>query len=105
MKFDVGGIDGSRVDNYLITTQITIGGMSINDIRISYSENEQRALADSRYDDLVGNELFARFDVIFDLMNWVTYLSPNKNFDKPQPNFYSMKFTPNSDHWKVNALL
>lgn len=105
MKFEVGGIGGSRTDNYLTTKQITIGGKSINNIRITYSENEKGSLADSRYDGLVGNALFARFDVIFDFVNWVIYLRPNKNFDKPQPNFYSMAFTPNGDHWKVNALL
>ena len=105
MKYEVGGIGGSRVDNYLNTKQIAIGGKSINDIRITYSENKKGAMADSRYDGLVGNALFARFDVIFDFVNWVIYLRPNKNFDKPQPNFYSMAFTPNGDHWKVNALL
>ena len=105
MNFEVGGIGGSRTDNYLTTKQITIGGKSINNIRITYSENEKGALADSRYDGLVGNALFARFDVIFDFVNWVIYLRPNKNFDKPQSNFYSMAFTPNGDHWKVNALL
>lgn len=105
MKFEVGGIGGSRTDNYLTTKQITIGGKSINNIRITYSENEKGSLADSRYNGLVGNALFARFDVIIDFVNWVIYLRPNKNFDKPQPNFYSMAFTPNGDHWKVNALL
>lgn len=105
MKFEVGGIGGSRTDNYLTTKQIGIGGKSINNIRITYSENEKGSLADSRYDGLVGNALFARFDVIFDFVNWVIYLRPNKNFDKPQSNFYSMAFTPNGDHWKVNALL
>ena len=105
MRYEVGGIGGSRVDNYLKTKQITIGGKSINDIRITYSENEQGAMADSRYEGLVGNALFARFDVIFDFANWVIYLRPNNNFDKPQPNFYSMALTPKGDHWRVNALL
>lgn len=105
MRYEVGGIGGSRVDNYLNTKQISIGGKSINDIRITYSENEQGALADSRYDGLVGNALFARFDVIFDFVNWVIYLRPNQNFDKPQPNNFGIGFTPNGDHWTVNALL
>lgn len=105
MRYEVGGVGGSRTDNYLNTKQITIGGKSINDIRITYSENEQGALADSRYDGLVGNALFARFDVIIDFVNWVVYLCPNKNFDKPQPNNFGIAFQPNSDHWKVNALL
>lgn len=105
MRYEVGGIGGSRVDNYLLAKQISIGGKSINDIRISYSENEQGALADSRYEGLIGNALFARFDVIIDFVNWVIYLRPNQNFDKPQPNNFGIGFTPNGDHWTVNALL
>ncbi len=105
MKFEVGGIGGSRVDNYIKTKQITIGGKAINDIRITYSENEKGALADSRYDGLVGNALFARFDVIFDFANWIIYLRPNKDFAKLQPNFFSMALTLNDDYWTVNALL
>ena len=105
MRYEVGGIGGSRVDNYLLAKQISIGGKSINDIRISYSENEQGALADSRYDGLIGNALFARFDLIIDFVNWVIYLRPNQNFDKPQPNNFGIGFTPNGDHWTVNALL
>ena len=34
-----------------------MGGKAINDIRITYSENEQGALADSRYDGLVSHHL------------------------------------------------
>lgn len=105
MKYEVGGIGGSRVDNYLNAKQITIGGKSINSIRITYSENEKGALADSRYDGLVGNALFARFDVIFDFENWVIYLRPNKDFAKPQPNNFGIGFKSNNDHWIVNALL
>lgn len=105
MKLEVGGIGGSRVDNYLKTNQITIGGKAINNLRITYSENKQGAMADSRYDGLVGNALFARFDVIIDFTNWVIYLRPNKNFDKPQPNFFGAAFKPNADHWTVNGLL
>lgn len=105
MRYEVGGIGGSRVDNYLLAKQISIGGKSINDIRISYSENEQGALADSRYDGLIGNALFARFDLIIDFVNWVIYLRPNQNFDKPQPNNFGIGFTPNGDHWTVHALL
>lgn len=105
MRYEVGGIGGSRVDNYLNTKQISIGGKSINDIRITYSENEQGSLADSRYEGLVGNALFARFDLIIDFVNWVIYLRPNQNFDKPQPNNFGIGFTPNGDHWTVNALL
>lgn len=105
MKFEVGGIGGSRIDNYVRTQQITVGGKAINDVRITYSENVQGAMADSRFDGLVGNALFARFDVILDCVNWVIYLRPNKDFDKPQPNNFGIGFKQHDDHWVVNALL
>ncbi len=105
MRYEVGGIGGSRVDNYLKIKHITIGGKSVNDIRITYSENKQGALADSRYDGLVGNALFARFDVIFDFVNWVMYIRPNKDFDKPRANNFGIAFQPHNDHWIVNGML
>lgn len=105
MTFSVGGIGGSRSESYVRTQQIGIGGKVIKDIRISCSENRQGALADDGYDGLVGNALLARFDVIFDFENWVMYLRPNKNFDKPQENNFGIAFQPNNDHWIVNGLL
>lgn len=74
---EVGGVGGSRTESYALTQQIVIGGKAIKNIRISCSENEQGAMADSRFDGLVGNALFARFDVIFDFESWVMYLRPN----------------------------
>lgn len=75
---EVGGVGGARTEGYVTTQQVVIGGKAVKDIRISCSENEQGAMADSRFDGLVGNELFARFDLIFDFENWVIYIRPNK---------------------------
>jgi len=105
MKYDVGGIGGSRVDNYVCAQKITVGGKAIKDLRIAYSENEHGALADSRYDGLVGNALFARFDVILDFEKRIIHMRPNKNVDKPQPNNFGISFKPNADHWIVNGIL
>lgn len=74
---EVGGVGGSRTESYVTAQQICIAGKAMKDIRISCSENERGAMADSRYDGLVGNALFARFDVIFDFENWVMYIRPN----------------------------
>lgn len=74
---EVGGVGGSRTESYATAQQICIAGKAMKDIRISCSENERGAMADSRYDGLVGNALFARFDVIFDFENWVMYIRPN----------------------------
>lgn len=74
---EVGGVGGSRTESYVTAKQITIGGKTVNNVRISCSENRQGAMADSRFDGLVGNALLAHFDVVFDLENWVMYLRPN----------------------------
>lgn len=81
---EVGGVGGSRTESYVRTKQIDIGGQAVKNVSISCSENEQGAMTDSRYDGLVGNALFARFDVIFDFENWVMYIRPNKAFDNPR---------------------
>lgn len=77
---EVGGVGGSRTESYVQTRQIGVGDKTIKNIRISCSDNEQGAMADSRFDGLVGNKLFAHFDVVFDFENWVMYLRPNKSF-------------------------
>ncbi len=105
MTFVTGGVGGSRTESYVRTRQIDIGGKSIKDIRISCSHNRQGALADSRFDGLVGNALFARFDVVFDFENCVMYIRPNGNFDRVQPNDFGILFRANNDHWIVNGLL
>ena len=74
---EVGGVGGSRTESYVTAKQITIGGKTVNSVRISCSENKQGAMTDSGFDGLVGNALLANFDVIFDFENWVMYLRPN----------------------------
>lgn len=74
---EVGGVGGSRTESYVTANQITIGGKTVNNVRISCSENKQGAMADSRFDGLVGNALLANFDVIFDFENWEMYIRPN----------------------------
>lgn len=53
----------------------------------------------------MGNDLLSRFDVIFDFADCAIYLRPNKNFDKPEPNYLGITLTPMIDHWIVNGLL
>lgn len=83
MTVEVGGIGGSRTESYVQTQQISIGGKAVKGIDISCSDNEHGAMADGRYDGLVGNALLAYFDVIFDFENWVMYIRPKTQ--SPQP--------------------
>ena len=105
MVYSVGGVGGSRIDNVFKAQQITIGGKTIREVRAAWSDNRQGAMADTRYDGVIGNELLAHYDVIYDFVDCAVYIRPNKNFDAPQANDLGIVLTPYVDHWVVNGLL
>lgn len=105
MIYSVGGIGGSREDYVFKSPKISIGGHLIQDVRVTWAGNTIGSLADTRYDGLIGNALFERFDVIFDFINCAIYLRPNKNFNNAEPNDLGIALTPKADHWIVNGLL
>lgn len=105
MTYAVGGVGGSRKEYISRASEISIAGHLIKDVSVSWSDNKYGALAKTSYDGLVGNELFDRFDVIFDFAGCAIYLRPNKNFDKTQPNDFGIVLTPMADHWLVNSVL
>ena len=105
MSYSVGGIGGDSQEFMFKTPRITVGGHAIKDLMITWSSNKEGALANAAYDGLIGNELFDRFDVILDFVDNAVYLRPNKNFDRPEPNFLGVALTPMKDHWIVNGIL
>ena len=105
MVYAVGGIGGSRTDNLIKLASVELGGLNVSNIRADYSGNATGALADKRYDGLIGNELLERFDVIFDFAECKMYLRANRNFDTPSRYFFGVVLTPQRDHWTVNGLL
>ena len=105
MVYAVGGIGGSRTDNLVKLASVELGGLKVSNIRADYSGNATGALADTRYDGLIGNERLERFDVIFDFAECKMYLRANRNFDTPSRYFFGVALTPHKDHWVVNGLL
>ena len=103
--FDTGGVGGSRTDYIFKTKTISVADNEIKDVSISYSGNTQGAMADERYDGLVGNALFERFDVIFDFAKCKIWLRPNKNIDEEIKFDSGMTLTPKTDCWIVNGLI
>lgn len=103
--FDTGGVGGSRTDYIFKTKAISVADSEIEDVSISYSGNTQGAMADERYDGLVGNALFERFDVIFDFAKCEIWLRPNKNIDEEIKFDSGMTLTPKTDCWIVNGLI
>jgi len=103
--YDTGGVGGSRTDYIFRAKSITAAEHEIENIYISYSGNTQGAMADSRYDGLIGNALFERFDVIIDFARCEIWLRPNKNINTEIKFDSGMTLTPKSDCWIVNGLI
>ena len=105
MVYTVGGVGGSRVDNVFKAQKITVGGKTIENVRAVWSNNKQGAMADSRYDGVIGNELLERYDIVYDFIECAIHIRPNRNFSTPQNNDLGIVLTPYSEYWVVNGLL
>lgn len=105
MIYAVGGVGGSRTDHLIKLAGVELGGHRISDLRADYSGNSAGALADRRYDGIIGNELLERFDVVFDFAECRMWLRPNRNFNLQSHYLFGVALTPHKDHWVVNGLL
>lgn len=105
MIYAVGGVGGSRTDHLIKLAGVELGGHRISDLRADYSGNSAGALADRRYDGIIGNELLERFDVVFDFAECRMWLRPSRNFDSQSHHLFGVALTPHKDHWVVNGLL
>ena len=103
--YDTGGVGGSRTDYIFRTNKISVGGHTLTDIEATYSGNIVGAMADERYDGLIGNALLERFDLIFDFAKCEIWLRPNKNFGVAKRFDSGMTLTPQTDGWIVNGLI
>lgn len=103
--YDTGGVGGSRTDYIFNVKSISLAGFEIKDVYASYSGNTQGAMADDRYDGLIGNELLEHFDVIFDFAKGEIWLRKNENFGVLAEYDSGMTLTPKSDCWVVNGLV
>lgn len=103
--YDTGGVGGSRTDYIFTAKEISVAGHDIENVVTDFSGNTQGMMADDRYDGLVGNSLFERFDVIFDFAKCEIWLRPNRNFNVPVNFDSGMTLTPQEDGWIVNGLI
>lgn len=103
--FDTGGVGGSRTDYIFKTRSVSVGGNTIENAIATYSGNTQGAMADSRYDGIIGNALLEHFDVIFDFQKGEIWLRPNANFEASAEFDSGITLTPQSDCWVVNGLI
>lgn len=77
----VGGVGGSSEEYLFTAPRVEIAGFELNNVASSQSANTGGAMADARYEGIVGNALLEQFDVVFDFAACELWLKPNKNFN------------------------
>lgn len=103
--YDTGGVGGSRTDYIFTAKGIAVAGYEIKDVVTDFSGNTQGMMANNKFDGLVGNAFFERFDVIFDFAKCEIWLRPNKNFNIVRQADSGITLTPQEDCWIVNGLV
>ena len=78
-----GGIGGEGSSYDFRAAGARIGDFEWADVLMDYSLNESGALADRPYLGIVGNEVWSRFEVVFDLPGSRIYLRRNADYGKP----------------------
>ena len=103
--YDTGGVGGSRTDYIFTAKGIAVAGYEIEDVVTDFSGNTQGMMANDKFDGLVGNAFFERFDVIFDFAKCEIWLRPNRNFNIARQADSGITLTPQDDCWIVNGLV
>lgn len=78
-----GGIGGESSGSDFRAKSASVGGFTLNNITIAFSNNTVGALAGKEYIGIVGNDFWERFDMIIDLNGNRLYLKPNVKFSEP----------------------
>ena len=79
----VGGIGGAASGCDFRAKSASVGGFTLNDIVMGFSENTGGALASKEYIGIIGNDFWERFDMIIDLPGKRLFLRPNAKFKDP----------------------
>lgn len=106
--FLYGGIGGTASGSDFRAQSASVGGFTLNDITMDYSDNTEGALSDREYIAIIGNDFWERFDMIIDLNDNHLYLRPNVKFDDPfKSPIRGFSYTDRSHTlgcWVVNCL-
>ena len=77
------GLGGETKQILTRAAMIRLGGLTIHQPTISFSQDGRGALASSDFDGVIGGELLRRFKVIFDPVRRQLILEPNAHFTEP----------------------
>ena len=104
----VGGIGGAASGCDFRAKSASVGGFTLNDIVMGFSNNTGGALASKEYIGIVGNDFWERFDMIIDLPGERLFLKPNTKFkdpfDSPVRGFSYTDRSRTLGCWIVNSL-
>ena len=104
----VGGIGGAATGSDFRAKSASVGGFTLNDIVMGFSNNTGGALASKEYIGIVGNDFWERFDMIIDLPGKRLFLRPNNKFNDPfESPVRGFSYTDRSrtlGYWIVNSL-
>ena len=103
--YDTGGVGGSRTDYLFKAQRVKIADYEIANVNASYSGNTQGAMADNRYDGIIGNALLECFDVVFDFAKCEIWLRPNGNITAASAYDLGITLTPQQNCWVVNGMI
>lgn len=103
--YDTGGVGGSRTDYLFKAQSVKIADYDIANVNASYSGNTQGAMADNRYDGIIGNALLECFDVVFDFAKCEIWLRPNGNITAASAYDLGITLTPQQNCWVVNGMI
>ncbi len=103
-----GGIGGASTGRDIRAKSASVGGFTLNDITMDFSDNTSGALANMEYIAIVGNDFWERFDMIIDLNGSRLYLRPNAKFGEvfksPVRGFSYTDRSHTLGCWVVNCL-
>ena len=103
-----GGIGGASTGRDIRAKSASVGGFTLNDITMDFSDNTSGALANMEYIAIVGNDFWERFDMIIDLNGSRLYLRPNAKFSEvfksPVRGFSYTDRSHTLGCWVVNCL-
>ena len=104
----VGGIGGAASGCDFRAKNASVGGFTLNDIVMGFSNNTGGALASKEYIGIIGNDFWERFDMIIDLPGERLFLKPNTKFkdpfDSPVRGFSYTDRSRTLGCWIVNSL-
>jgi hypothetical protein len=107
-SYFTGGIGGAASGSDFRAKSASVGGFTLNDITMDYSDNTEGALSNMEYIAIVGNDFWERFDMIINLQGNRLYLKPNIRFAEPfKSPVHGFSYTDRSHTlgcWIVNCL-